>query len=151
MCKLKVILFRLIFRSIDYWPMTRTYTWLLLDLLQLTSMPVATMQIDFIHSASALDRWTVQKVWNRYTLADFLCCCWLWSGQSLLPSSLLELESLLMVQVAWSFNHIRQVAPTAAPERVRWVVWALPRISSLFYISIKHVFNVIILDFISFF
>ena len=31
----------------------------------------------------------------------------------LLPSSLLEFESLLKVEVARSFNHIRQVAPTA--------------------------------------
>jgi len=47
------------------------------------------------------------------TLADFLCCCWIWIGQSLLPSSRLEFESLLKVQVAWSFSHICQVAPTA--------------------------------------
>jgi len=39
--------------------------------------------------------------------------CWIWTEQSLLLSSLLECESLLKVQVTWSFNHIRQVAPTA--------------------------------------
>ena len=73
------------------------------------------MQIDFIHSASAIGTWTVQKEFEIATLADFLCCCWIWTGQSFLPSSVpvLEFDSLFKVQVAWSFSHIRQVAPTA--------------------------------------
>jgi len=59
--------------------------------------PVATLLIDFIHSASAIGRptWTVHKEFEIATLADFLCCCWIWTVQSLLPSSLLEFESLL--------------------------------------------------------
>jgi len=56
-------------------------------------------------------------------LTVFLCCCWICTWQSLRRSSLLEFESLLKQQVAWTFNRIRQVAPTAQ-ER-----WALPRIS----------------------
>jgi len=36
-----------------------------------------------------------------------------WTGQSFLPSTLLEFESLLKIQVVWSFNPIRQVVPTA--------------------------------------
>jgi len=39
--------------------------------------------------------------------------CWIWTGQSFLPSPLLEFESLLKIQVAWSFNPTRQVVPTA--------------------------------------
>jgi len=56
---------------------------------------------------------TVQKELEIATLADLLCCCCIWTWQSLLPSSLLEFECLLKVQVAWSFNCICQVAPTA--------------------------------------
>jgi len=48
------------------------------------------MQIDLIHSASPIGTWTVQKEFEMATLADFL----------FLPSSLLEFESLLKVQVA---------------------------------------------------
>jgi len=62
--------------------------------------PVATLQIDFIHSASAISTWTVEKKFEIATLADFFCCCWIWTKQSLLPSFLLGLENLLKVQVA---------------------------------------------------
>jgi len=37
----------------------------------------------------------------------------MWTEQSLLPSSLLEFESFVKVQIPSLFNHICQVAPTA--------------------------------------
>jgi len=61
--------------------------------------PVAMLQIDFIYSASAIGTWTVHKEFEIATLAHIFCCSIL-TGQSLLPSSLPEFESLLKVQVA---------------------------------------------------
>ena len=37
--------------------------------------PVATLQIDFIYSASAIGTWTVEKEFEIVTLEDFLRCC----------------------------------------------------------------------------
>ena len=66
------------------------------------STPDATLHIDFIHSAFASGRptWTVQKEFAIATLATFLCCYQIWTGEMLLPSSLLEFESFLKAQVA---------------------------------------------------
>jgi len=58
------------------------------------------LQIDFILSVSAISTWTVEREFEIATLADFLCCWQIWIGQSLLPSSVLEFESLVKIQVA---------------------------------------------------
>jgi len=46
---------------------------------------------------------SVQKEFEVASLADFLCCRWIWIGQLFLPSSVLEFNSFIKVQAAWSF------------------------------------------------
>jgi len=61
--------------------------------------------------------------WARMRPYYWSCCCWIWTGQSLLSSSLHEFESLLKVHVACSFNHIRQVAPTRQERASHSGLW----------------------------
>jgi len=80
--------------------------------------PVEMLQIEIIHSASAIG---TERVSNSYS-GRLLALLLNWTGQLLLPFSQLEFESLLKVQVARLFNHIRQVAPTATKSELCWAL-----------------------------